>query len=369
MRGSILLVLVVSLGALGGGAAADPYDDAQAALARHDTAGAMRLFREAADRGDAAAQYNLGQLYSQGAGAPADFRNAALWFGKAANQGNPGAEFNLGRLYQEGRGVRRDKAAAVRWYLKSAGQGYVDAQVRLASMYAKGDGVAEDRAEAAKWYGEAARHGDAGATLDLALIRAQGPIVPQDSIGVGQPVFKESMNRVFGSGQWRETGGYRTIATENRLRAEGALTVPVGVVSRHSMGTPDAPGAYDIVVRGMSPDQAAVKIRRSGIAYRRLFPEGVHGSQGAHLHVEPLLAQLREAIWRRTAPGDRHPSAAVSPAAPPDAKRDDAEALSLLRSAAARGDVCARQALGGRAPSGEASARAYLSLQKSKSCG
>jgi hypothetical protein len=95
------------------------------------------------------------------------------------------------------------------------------------------------------------------------------------------------MDSVFGSGKWRETSGYRTMAAENKLRAEGALTVPPGTVSRHSMGTPDAPDAYDIVVAGLTPDQAAVRLRHSGVAFRRLFPEGAHGNQGPHLHVEP----------------------------------------------------------------------------------
>jgi hypothetical protein len=65
------------------------------------------------------------------------------------------------------------------------------------------------------------------------------------------------------------------------------LTVPVGTVSRHSMGTPNAPGAYDVVVNSLTPEQAASRLLLTGERFRRLFPEGGHGSQGAHLHVEP----------------------------------------------------------------------------------
>ncbi|MGH7023842.1 MAG: tetratricopeptide repeat protein [Caulobacteraceae bacterium] len=371
MRRSSAMLLLASFAALlaSGSALAGPYDDAQDALTRHDYAGAVRLFRQAADADNPAAQYNLGRLYVEGLGVPQDYKSAASWFREAADQGHPGAEFNLGLLYQEGHGFRRDGTQAAAWYRKAASQGYVDAQTRLAAMYAKGDGVAEDPAAAAKWYREAASHGDAGARLDLALIIAEGPIAPSSSLGMDQTNFKQDMNHVFGQGRWRETGGFRSRARENQLRAEGALTVAPGDISRHSLGTPDAPGAYDIVVEGLSPEQAALKIRKSGIAFQRLFPEGLHGTQGAHLHVEPFLAQLREAIWRRTLPDQRSAAPLSDAARTPDARRDAEEALSLLRSAAARGDTCALRALSGKATSGEATARAYLALQKTGACG
>jgi hypothetical protein len=96
------------------------------------------------------------------------------------------------------------------------------------------------------------------------------------------------MNSVFGAGAWRETGGYRTPEREDELRAQGALTVPPGVLSRHSMGRPEAPGAYDVVVDGVSPWAAAAKLRAAGVPFDTLFPEGAHGTQGAHLHIEPV---------------------------------------------------------------------------------
>jgi hypothetical protein len=105
---------------------------------------------------------------------------------------------------------------------------------------------------------------------------------------MSQPRFQSLMNQVFGPGVWRETGGYRTKAREVELRAEGALTVPAGTLSRHSLGSPEAPGAYDVVVEGMTPEQVAAKLKASGLGFHRLFPEGLHGTQGPHLHVEPM---------------------------------------------------------------------------------
>ncbi|MDP3749506.1 MAG: hypothetical protein Q8Q88_20925 [Phenylobacterium sp.] len=99
--------------------------------------------------------------------------------------------------------------------------------------------------------------------------------------------FRSTMDQVFGAGTWRVTGGYRTPERENQLRAQGALTVPAGRLSRHSMGRPEAPGAYDVVVEGMSPFRAAAKLRRAGAPFRTIFAEGRHGTQGPHLHLDP----------------------------------------------------------------------------------
>jgi len=95
------------------------------------------------------------------------------------------------------------------------------------------------------------------------------------------------MNSVFGAGKWRLTGGYRTPEREDELRAQGAMTVRPGGVSSHSLGRPGAPGAYDVVVNGMDPWEAAARLRAAGAPFSRFMPKGAHGSQGPHLHLEP----------------------------------------------------------------------------------
>jgi hypothetical protein len=95
------------------------------------------------------------------------------------------------------------------------------------------------------------------------------------------------LDGVFGRGAWRMTGGYRTPERENQLRAQGAMTVRPGGTSRHSLGRPGAPGAYDVVVDGMSPAAAAERLRRAGAPFARYQPKGAHGTQGPHLHLEP----------------------------------------------------------------------------------
>lgn len=97
--------------------------------------------------------------------------------------------------------------------------------------------------------------------------------------------FAEAMDSVYGRGNWRPTGGWRSQARENQLRAQGAYTTRPGVVSAHSRGTVQAPGAWDIVVNGMSPQEAAAKLREAQFPAGQVLPEGAHGSQGPHLHV------------------------------------------------------------------------------------
>jgi hypothetical protein len=95
--------------------------------------------------------------------------------------------------------------------------------------------------------------------------------------------FRSTMDAMFGPGGWRQTSGYRSQAREDALRREGAGTVPAGVVSKHSLGTPDAPGAYDVVVYGLSPSRAAARLRGS---FGRVLAERAHGPEGPHLHIE-----------------------------------------------------------------------------------
>ncbi len=95
-----------------------------------------------------------------------------------------------------------------------------------------------------------------------------------------------ALDRAFGAGKWRVTSGYRSQALENQLRLEGAGTVPVGVISHHSMGTPSSPGAYDVVVDGMDQSAAAQMLRATDPGFSRILFEGAHGPEGAHLHIE-----------------------------------------------------------------------------------
>lgn len=113
------------------------------------------------------------------------------------------------------------------------------------------------------------------------------PAAPASAGEITRARFAAIMDSTFGAGTWRMTGGFRTPEREDELRAQGAMTVRPGGTSRHSLGRPDAPGAYDLVVDGMSPYEAADRLRQVGAPFARYQPKGAHGTQGPHLHLEP----------------------------------------------------------------------------------
>lgn len=69
---------------------------------------ARQLYLQAASQfGDPSAQFELGRMYMQGEGGPADLVQAARWFNLAAHKGHVGAEAMLGKiLFDSGRTVR-----------------------------------------------------------------------------------------------------------------------------------------------------------------------------------------------------------------------------------------------------------------------
>jgi len=67
----------------------------------------LRDTRAAAERGNAAAQYNLGVMYEDGRGVTRDDAQAAAWYRKAADQGDAVAKDNLRLMHEQGRGVAK----------------------------------------------------------------------------------------------------------------------------------------------------------------------------------------------------------------------------------------------------------------------
>lgn len=144
------------------------------------------------------------------------------------------------------------------------------------------DGAAPPQAapEDAPWW---AKGGAPPAQVATPATPATPP--PRASSYLSNDEFRAHMDATFGHGNWTDTGDFRTQAREDELRRQGAQTVAPGHTSAHSLGDPDHPGAHDIVVNGMTPGQAADVLRRRGEDFPVLLPEGVRGTQGAHLHV------------------------------------------------------------------------------------
>ncbi len=85
-----------------------------------------------AERGDAAAQKEMGAVYAQGQVVKQDYAEAAKWYRAAADQGYAEAQAALGELYEAGQGLPVDQTAAAQWYRRAAEQGHVGGQYSLA---------------------------------------------------------------------------------------------------------------------------------------------------------------------------------------------------------------------------------------------
>ena len=89
---------------------AAPIDDAAAANARGDYEAALTIIRPLAAKGEAWAQYRLGDSYRNGEGVPKNDAEAVKWYRLAAAQGNALAQLVLGAMYESGQGVLQDYA-------------------------------------------------------------------------------------------------------------------------------------------------------------------------------------------------------------------------------------------------------------------
>lgn len=174
----------------------------------------------AAERGDADAQYSLGDMYRYGVSVPEDYAEAVRWYLAAAEQGHAAGQYQVGlssgsrfwdfETYEErqafaqrwylraaeqghagaqyGLGFAKELAddwpEAQRWYLLAAEQGHARAQFHLGDAYMLGNEYMDGgfHAEAFRWYSRAAAQGDATARYRLAFLYRRGDGVPRDAL-------------------------------------------------------------------------------------------------------------------------------------------------------------------------------------------
>lgn len=142
---------------------------------------AVRLYRQAADRGHAPSQASLGLAYDLGRGIGQSYAEALKWYRRATDQGNARGQYLLGTLYENAQGVPKDLAAAARWYRLSADQGDSSGQWSLARAYERGQGVTQSDTEAVKWFRLSAEKGFAPAQNSLGVMYESGKGVRADN--------------------------------------------------------------------------------------------------------------------------------------------------------------------------------------------
>ena len=177
-----------------------------------DYSKAMKWYLEAAGKGNAHAQCQIGNMYNSAQGVTVDYSTALKWFLKSANQGNTEAQRHIGDLYLAGRGVTQNYSTALQWYnkavangdvhalcdiglmyrcrgknseamkwlLKAAEQGDTNAMYHIGDMYESGSGVKKDPSVAIQWFLKAAEQGDADSQSRAGLMYYYGNGVPKD---------------------------------------------------------------------------------------------------------------------------------------------------------------------------------------------
>jgi TPR repeat protein len=131
----------------------------------------IEKLRTAAEKGDAAAQYDLAMRYLKGDGVGSSESDAAAWLLKSSHLGNSSAQLQLGVAYEMGRGVGQDYVKAYACYVIAGANGntgsdaaqktlapkmnqqqIADARTMLGEMYRDGIGTPVDNVQAYTWF-------------------------------------------------------------------------------------------------------------------------------------------------------------------------------------------------------------------------
>ncbi len=173
------------------------------ALAAQPSDSERKLFKETkarADKGDAAAQLQVGDFYFDGTGVTRDLRKGVKYHRKAAEQGLAAAQYQLALDYTLGDGVEADKTEAAVWFRKAAEQSHVEAQVALGMCYVGGDGVTANGAEGIEWFRKAVAQGSADAEYRIGKCFLEGTGVSKD-IEQGIKWIRHAAERGFPAAQ------------------------------------------------------------------------------------------------------------------------------------------------------------------------
>eukprot|EP01127_Copromyxa_protea_P001569 TRINITY_DN11530_c0_g1_i1.p1 TRINITY_DN11530_c0_g1~~TRINITY_DN11530_c0_g1_i1.p1 ORF type:complete len:454 (+),score=62.72 TRINITY_DN11530_c0_g1_i1:25-1386(+) len=143
---------------------------------------AFRLYTEAAERGEEAAQDMLGRAYEYGdLTEGVNLQKAFMWYKKSADKGYSGAQASVGLFYLMGRGMDRvNLREAFRYLQLAANQSEEIAWYALGMMYQRGIYPEKDINEALRYYSMAAERNLPEAISRLGYLYELGEGVPRD---------------------------------------------------------------------------------------------------------------------------------------------------------------------------------------------
>ena len=146
-----------------------------------DIGKAVKLYTEAANKGNLTACYRLARGYCEGDlnGGTPDYREGYGWAFQGAQKENPGCMNALGIIYHKGRLTGEpDIEEALKWYIKAAELEFPAAMMNLGRGYADGtlNGGTPDYGIAKDWYVKAAELEYASAMYNLGRGYADGTL-------------------------------------------------------------------------------------------------------------------------------------------------------------------------------------------------
>jgi uncharacterized protein len=152
MQKTLLTILTLLTAILSFGQSAEELNKkSKVFLDKQDFKSAILLIKQAAEKGNAEAQYNYGVSYQQGIEVQQNDSIANTWFLKAAKQGWKDAQFKVAYSYATGRGVPQNDKQAFFWCVKCAAQQDVECMFNVVSCYTEGRGTQKNLDSMLAW--------------------------------------------------------------------------------------------------------------------------------------------------------------------------------------------------------------------------
>ncbi|MDP2193055.1 MAG: tetratricopeptide repeat protein [Alphaproteobacteria bacterium] len=140
----------------------------------------LEILFDAASRGSASAQSNLGVCFANGWGVTQDYAKAAIFFAKAAQYQHRIALYNLYILLTKGWCDQEKIHDALEWLLAAAEAGDAETQCNLGICFAKGWWINKDFSQARKWLSQSAQQEYADAQYTLGFCYFKGRVCKQN---------------------------------------------------------------------------------------------------------------------------------------------------------------------------------------------
>jgi hypothetical protein len=346
-------------------------------ISAQEPARPVEELRAAAEKGDAAAQYDLalyllhgrqpdkepgpaarwlwtwmnrGDIQAgtvwQAYGRLRDPAGAVPWLRRAADQRHLPAYVELGALHLSGAGVARDDGAALGWFRRAAEAGSVEGAYLVGRMLVEGRGTNRNVSEAAKWYARAAANGHADAAYWLAEMHAAGVDVPKD-----EAEAKRLFARAAEQGHFAAKARIEQQAAAERIAASAKKVARLRAAAERGSAKAQLELGH-VYSRGEEAEEDEAEAVRW---YRRAAEQGLADAMVALADQQRQGAGIAKneaeaAAWYRKAAEIGNPDAqrmlGLAYAQGAGVPRDDARAFEWLRRAAEQGSDRARADFG-----------------------